>query len=227
MAPTRKIYAQDDYALRPLAIEILDLLISLSLDDQPVLFHAFSNGGGMVYRHISEVLHGLGPNPKQASMDHKRFRGIKVIGVVFDSCPGQRKILIGILALMSSMSGSNVFVRYATGAGMFFWMIFKVVMTFVQKYLFFRSSHYQSYWQSMENERSRWPALYLYSKADSFIDYRYVDKIIASRKSVGVEVSSMCWPSSAHVAHFREHPDAYISQCYSFLDKCLENRKLL
>ena len=191
------------------------------LESQPVIFHVFSNGGGMVYRHISEILHGIGPDSTQAQQDMECFRDIVVIGTIFDSCPGQRNIFVAVKAFMLSMPESNAFVRYTAGARLFLFIIFKSMISFFWRSIFLMGKNRHNYFVGIQNDPAKWPCLYLYSRSDKLIDYNVVDKMIAKKLSQGVDVSSMCWQNSAHVAHFRQYRDAYIMQCYTFLDMCL------
>ena len=73
------------------------------------------------------------------------------------------------------------------------------------------------YWQYMYDEPSRWPQMYLYSKKDEIVDYKYIDSIVEHRKSLGVKVTAQCWEDSAHVAHIRQHRESYLNLCSQFL----------
>lgn len=68
--------------------------------------------------------------------------------------------------------------------------------------------------------------LYLYSKADTLIRSKEVDRFIEHQKSLGADVQSKCWVDSPHVQHLKYHPDEYQTLCYAFLDKILEKSKI-
>uniref|UniRef100_A0A8C0BT40 Transmembrane protein 53 n=1 Tax=Buteo japonicus TaxID=224669 RepID=A0A8C0BT40_9AVES len=93
-APWRMIFFSETFGIRSLqtpARRLLELLFDYTVENRPVLFHVFSNGGVMLYRYIIEVLH-----------THKLFKNLKVAGTIFDSAPGRRN-LKGVLFVSSCL----------------------------------------------------------------------------------------------------------------------------
>uniref|UniRef100_A0A672UQH6 Transmembrane protein 53 n=1 Tax=Strigops habroptila TaxID=2489341 RepID=A0A672UQH6_STRHB len=83
-APWRMIFFSETCGIRSLqapAKRLLELLFDYSIENRPILFHVFSNGGVMLYRYILEMLHS-----------HKPFKDLKVAGTIFDSAPGRRNL---------------------------------------------------------------------------------------------------------------------------------------
>ena len=204
-APTDYIFFKP-HLLKPFALKILEVLSDLDLEESPILFHVFSNGGGFVYRYLSEVI-----SPQSQW---------KVVGAIFDSLPSDRRPLIAARAAMSS-SQANVLIKYLTGL---FVLTYIYGAELLQR--LWRDSSRRNYWDFMLNEPPKWPSLYLYSKADEIADYNYIEEVIANRQLLGADVASVCWEDSDHVAHMRRHPDAYISQCDKFLDYCVQKAQL-
>lgn len=64
--------------------------------------------------------------------------------------------------------------------------------------------------------------VYLYSKIDSMIRYKDVDKFIAHQQTLGAEIDSKCFEDSPHIQHLRVHPEEYRSRCSNFIDEILK-----
>ena len=78
-------------------------------------------------------------------------------------------------------------------------------------------------WNDIAKDPARWPQLFLYSTTDDVISSFDVEDCIGHRRQRGVDVRSQCWSDSPHVQHLRHHREAYMIQCYQFLDDCLGN----
>lgn len=59
--------------------------------------------------------------------------------------------------------------------------------------------------------------LYLYSKADTMIKAKHVEKFIEKQKEKGNSVTSIDFIDSEHVAHIRTHPEEYRTACLNFV----------
>ena len=206
-APTEHVFFEPD-KLRSTAVKILELIFEFELEENPVFFHVFSNGGGSVYRYISEILDV-----------NKSELLIKVGGVIFDSCPSSRSIknAIRVYTMTQNITGIMIYVYgFLLFLYFFFISVWGTVTSFFQ-------DHPSDYWQAMKKDPSRCPQLYLYSKADALVSYKSVESIIAYRKSLGVHVESVCWDDSQHVRHLPTHRESYIKRCYDFMDFCVQN----
>lgn len=70
-------------------------------------------------------------------------------------------------------------------------------------------------------EASPSPRLYLYSHADAIIPSADVEAAIAADRARGLDVSTVCFEASDHVAHYRAHPEEYARACTQFVNRCL------
>uniref|UniRef100_A0A8C9EM96 Transmembrane protein 53 n=1 Tax=Pavo cristatus TaxID=9049 RepID=A0A8C9EM96_PAVCR len=101
-APWRKIFFSESFGIKSLqtpAKRLLELLFDYSIENRPLLFHVFSNGGAMLYRYIIEALHTQQP-----------FKNLRVAGTVFDSAPGRRN-LRGVFCMVSCLLLSPLLVE--------------------------------------------------------------------------------------------------------------------
>ena len=192
---------------------MLELITELSLDDNPILFHVFSNAGGMVYHQISRLL---------CAGTVEEFRHVDVIGCIFDSCPTEKSIIVSTRAFVVSLP-YPCWMRYILGF-IFLVYMFVIHSGTILKDLFRVKSKFDpsDYWHYMLDEPSRWPQMYLYSKADKIVNYKYVEQVVDHRMKLGVDVTSHCYENSEHVAHLRKYRESYINLCTSFLQRCLD-----
>uniref|UniRef100_A0A8D0GEQ9 Transmembrane protein 53 n=1 Tax=Sphenodon punctatus TaxID=8508 RepID=A0A8D0GEQ9_SPHPU len=102
-APWRMIFFSESVgikSLRTLARKLLELLFVYKIENQPLLFHVFSNGGAMLYRYVTELLRM-----------HLPFRHLKVVGAIFDSAPGRKNLWGSIRALAIVLASTNALLR--------------------------------------------------------------------------------------------------------------------
>lgn len=71
----------------------------------------------------------------------------------------------------------------------------------------------------MASPHSAVPQLFLYSRADSVIDWREVEERMSEQKKRGVPVMSRRWDDSEHVRHYVDHPEEYKRTVSEFLDR--------
>lgn len=76
-----------------LAHRIVKFIKDLKLDDHPVFFHVFSNGGSNTYSYILRELN-----------NHKNSVSLDIRGTIFDSAPCPRRLLTSYNALISIFS---------------------------------------------------------------------------------------------------------------------------
>ncbi|XP_038616278.1 transmembrane protein 53 [Tachyglossus aculeatus] len=192
-------------ALRTPAKKLLELLFDYEIEKKPVLFHVFSNGGAMLYRYIAELIHS-----------HRQFSHLQVAGTIFDSAPGRQNLPGAVRALSSVLAPRNAALRLLLLCAF-------VVVVAVFRILLYPATRYvhASHYDALRAEASRWPELYLYSKADRIILAGDVEAMVRARLDRRVLVRAVDFTSSAHVQHFREYPTYYASLCLSFMRDCV------
>ncbi|KAM6123983.1 transmembrane protein 53 [Pterocles gutturalis] len=207
-APWRMIFFSETFGIRSLqtpARRLLELLFDYSIENRPVLFHVFSNGGVMLYRYIIEVLH-----------THKPFKNLKVAGTIFDSAPGRRNLRGALRALATVLVSTNVLFKYFV---LFAFAATAVVLR-ILLYPLTRFIH-ESHYDALLKAPSRWPELYLYSQADAVIKASEVKHMADGRQQLGVSVKAVDFTDSAHVNHMRAYPTYYRNLCTAFLSDCV------
>ncbi|NXH50824.1 TM53B protein, partial [Dicaeum eximium] len=206
-APWRMIFFSETFGIRSLqtpARQLLELLFDCRVENRPVLFHVFSNGGAMLYRYVIEALHA-----------HNTFKNLRVAGTIFDSAPGRRNLRGGLRALATVLVSMNVLLKYflllafASAA-----VVLRILLYPLTRFL------HESHYDALLNAPSRWPELYLYSQADDIIKASEVQLMASARQQLGVPVKAVDFSDSAHVGHMRAYPTYYCSLCTTFLSDC-------
>lgn len=192
-------------SLRVLAQKLLELLFDHEVDKEPLLFHVFSNAGAMLYRHVLELLH-----------THRRFCHLCVVGTIFDSGPGDSNLVGALRALEAILRRWPVLLRLLIqGAFTLVAVLFHILLAPLT------ALFHTHFYNRLLNSASRWPELYLYSRADKVVLARDVERMVEARLAHQVSVRSVDFVSSAHVSHLRNFPTHYTSLCVSFMRSCV------
>ncbi|KAM6948300.1 LOW QUALITY PROTEIN: transmembrane protein 53 [Aplochiton taeniatus] len=210
-APLKTVFISESFGYKELsgtAHKLLDILYDYEVENSPVLFHVFSNGGFMLYRYVVELLHS----------HRQQFGALRVVGAVVDSAPGSGNVAGALRALAATLGpGINAPLRYALLA-LFAVTVFllRVVLYPVTKYI------HKNHYDAMRERPPAWPHLYLYSRADEVIRHGDVELMVRSLRSKGLPVESRDFLSTPHVGHFREFPEEYSLKCLDFLAACMK-----
>ncbi|GCB61954.1 transmembrane protein 53 [Scyliorhinus torazame] len=210
IAPWRQIFFPGifDKTLHYTARKLLDLLFDIGMEEHPILFHVFSNGGCMLYRHIVELL---------CNKTETYFNKLNVVGTIFDSAPANRNLQGGIRALYTVLgSSTNVFVKCIAIPAFVLFVFLQVVLYPVTQFISL------SCYDALKVDPSRWPQLFFYSKSDKIIPYKDIETMIKVRKLLDIQVQSVDFNTSQHVSHFRKFPDEYSAKCIGFLKDCVQ-----
>nr|ACN94622.1 GA20925 [Drosophila miranda] len=199
----------------PIGEKILKLIQDMNFDAHPLIFHIFSNGGAYLYQHIN-----------LAVIKHKS--PLQVRGVIFDSAPGERRML-GLYRAITAIYGKekrcNCISALVITIGLSFLWFLEVVFkeTFAAfKSLFVKSSPvHASPFCDLKNEANKYPQLFLYSKGDVVIPYKDVEKFIRLRRDQGIDVTSACFEDAEHVKIYTKYPDQYVQCVCNFVRKCM------
>ncbi|XP_051984632.1 transmembrane protein 53 [Xyrauchen texanus] len=208
-APLKTVFFSESFGykeLRSTAHKLLELLYDYEVENNPIFFHVFSNGGFMLYRYMVELLHS-----------HKQFSTLCVMGTIVDSAPGSQNVIGALRALKTTLrSKVNVLLQYLLLA-LFAIMVvlLRIVLYPMTKY--FHKNHYDA----MMEHPAPWPQMYLYSRADRVIRYKDVEKMVKALQKKGLMVESFDFITPAHVSLYRDCPEDYSNRCRTFLTHCM------
>lgn len=208
-APLKTVFISESFGyeeLRSTAHKLLELLYDYEVENNPIFFHVFSNGGFMLYRYIVELL-----------QSHPQFSTLCVVGTVVDSAPDSQNV-IGALRALKTILGPkvNLVLQYVLLALFAVAVVLlRVVLYSVTKY--FHKNHYDA----MMEKPAPWPQMYLYSRSDRVIRYKDVEKMVKVLKEKGLTVESFDFITPAHVSLYRDCPEDYSSRCRTFLTGCM------
>ncbi|EDV98992.1 transmembrane protein 53 [Drosophila grimshawi] len=195
----------------PIGEKILKLIQDMNFDAHPLIFHIFSNGGAYLYQHINLAV-------------RKHKSPLQVRGVIFDSAPGERRML-GLYRAITAIYGKekrcNCITAFAITLTLsIMWFVEETFVAF--KNLFVKSTPlHASPFCELKNETNKYPQLFLYSKGDVVIPYRDVEKFIRLRRDQGIDVSSVCFEDAEHVKIYTKYPVQYVQCVCSFIRNCM------
>ena len=188
-----------------------------------VLFHVFSNGGCFLWDKIRSIFRlADGERESHSQMPHTPQpvkRGLEVlrdriIGVVFDSCPG------------SDLHRLPDALKHCTFAE-------QLKVMFSSRYAFFHlastqievESRAKEYMNSLTEDSWHLPQLYLYSEDDALAPSQSLDVLVNIRKKKhGSDIIwHKTWKESKHCSHFYHHPEDYREIISSFMKVCTQH----
>ena len=70
----------------------------------------------------------------------------------------------------------------------------------------------------MRRERRQWPELFLYTKRDFYLPWRYMEETVDQRRKDGREVVARRFPKSKHVSHLPGNRREYVAAVHDFLE---------
>ncbi|XP_033333816.1 transmembrane protein 53 [Megalopta genalis] len=187
---------------------LIQVITDNSLDQHPIFFHVFSNGGAFLYQHVSLAM-------QQADTP------LMVKGVIFDSAPGERRLTALFKAISAIIGGTPL-----TNIPMsFFITIFLSILWFFEivAHTFGRDYPVQTNPIALAEETYSWPQMFLYSNTDTLIPASDVEKFASRRAERGVRVQLVLFMNSPHVKHYATYPDVYVNTVYNFMHECLSS----
>lgn len=216
--PTRHIF-RDTTEVPELMWLVWQKLEEAQLADRQLFIHCLSDTGVMCYQGLDIALARQGVTPNRG-------------GVVWDSCPGPypecnmaRVMAFLIINWMCSLRDGLGMSRSLHSS--YRLMVERVWPSYLRKWkgLPVELSKIEGQWCGhfgLEHAHST-PELFLYSKKDFYLPYKYLeDVVLASRKNR--EFKSVCFPTSPHVAHFRYFPKEYAKHVQTFVLSHVEGR---
>lgn len=207
----RTIFISESFGYKELkstALKLLEILYDYEVENSPVLFHIFSNGGFMLYRYIVDLLHS-----------DKQFGSLCVIGAVVDSAPGSGNVRGAIRALNATLDPSVSPALRSALIAVFAVAVFvlRIILYPLTKYI------HKNHYDAVRERPPGWPHLHLYSTADQVIRHRDVELFVDSLKRKSVPVDSFDFVSTPHVGHYRGFPEQYALNCRNFLVACVKD----
>ncbi|XP_018429244.1 PREDICTED: transmembrane protein 53 [Nanorana parkeri] len=208
-AAWRTVFFAESFGLRYLreeAKKLLGILYDYEIEVNPVMFHVFSNGGFMLYRYMTELLHS---DPK--------MRQLHVVGTTFDSAPGNRNVYGSVQALNAILRPGTAWPLRFPLLAAFAIMVFLLRIVLYPLTRFLHENHYDA----MKRDPSLWPQLYLYSRADRIVSHKDVEGMVTARRQRHLPTESLDFQKSEHVSHYRRYPEKYSHTCVAFLADCV------
>lgn len=209
-APLKTVFISESFGykeMRSTALKLLEILYDYEVENSPIFFHIFSNGGFMLYRYIVELLH-----------TDKQFSSLYVIGAAVDSAPGSGNVRGALRALTATLGPKiSPVLRYVL-LTLFAVTVFllRIVLYPLTKYI------HKNHYDAVRDRPPAWPHFYLYSSADQVIRHRDIEIFMETMKQKGVPVDSFDFLSSSHVSHFRDFSEEYTLKCRKFLVVCMK-----
>lgn len=222
--------------MRALGRRVLDDIMDLNLNEHPIFFHVFSNGGAYLYKHVALAM-------------QERAAPVKVLGVIWDSSPGVgcfRSMYLAFKAIMESrwplLAPSGTGVSEALGLGAWpLWpglaspiaLALAMVMTawwlvevLLQSMTSLRPQPLDPL-AELDNVPTAYTGahLFLYSPADELILAQDVERFAGHRRGMGELVTAVRFEDSAHVQHYLAHRETYTEAVYSFMRDVLSGRR--
>lgn len=210
-APLKTVFISESFGYKELsgtARKLLEILYDYEVENSPIFFHIFSNGGFMLYRYVVELLYS-----------DSHFSSLCVIGAVVDSAPGSGNVRGALRALTATLGPSVSPVLKYLLLGLFAVTVFllRIVLYPMTKYI------HKNHYDAVRERPPAWPHLCLFSKADQVIRHKDVAVFVDALKQKGTPVDCFDFVSSAHVSHLRAFPEQYTQMCGDFLITCMKD----
>ncbi|AWP04599.1 putative transmembrane protein 53 [Scophthalmus maximus] len=209
--PLKTVFISESFGYKEMArtaLKLLEILSDYEVENSPIFFHIFSNGGFMLYRYIVELL-----------QSDEQFGSLRVVGAVVDSAPGGVNVRGALRALAANL-GPRVSpaVRYVLLA------LFAVAV-FLLRVMLYRVTKYvhKNHYDAVQERPPTWPHFYLYSKADRMVRHTDIEVFVEALKQKGVAGDTLDFVSSPHVCHFQHFPEQYALKCRDFLVACMKD----
>ncbi|XP_058804042.1 transmembrane protein 53 isoform X2 [Phymastichus coffea] len=204
-APVEYLFWRRDRLPR-ISKKLIQVITEKCSAEHPVFFHVFSNGGAIFYQHISYAMQQAG-SP------------LKVKGVVFDSSPGERRIMSLYRAISAIIGGhplTNMPISFMITFFLSFIWLFEILAQ-----SFGKGNATNTDPTALTKETYSWPQIFLYSNADTLIRASDVEKFAMKRAERGVRTQLVLFTDSPHVKHYATYRDVYVSTVCNFINECL------
>jgi len=207
--PAQLTFSYDIHQITNCAHQVLEAAYKQKV--QEVVIHSLSNNGAILYQHLTQLVMA-------------EYQDIIIKGAVFDSAPGPGSPLeclqyMGLLPEFLPITAGKLSKFFLYTAYPLLNRINKMELKDILAASVYQARHLEVNWRHhhgvpwpgpfLMNERADWPLLFLYSKKDSQIPWRYITKVADMQRGQGRKVTTHMLPSSGHVAHLKIHPEEY------------------
>lgn len=223
--PTKYIFFHND-KIPEIATNFLSFVKDQGLRGNNILIHCFSDTGLMVYHGFQKVL-----------MNDPEKYNFNIRGCVYDSCPGpiaevnatRMMALLTVLAYCCRRDGYSNLQTFKT---IYDCLINRFLASYsgrlngnVQSGLLPGLKLMDNTWSGdfVKHQRdlpANWPELFIFSKKDWYVSYRYLNNVIEKHVKSGRDVDKLFLQNSDHVGHLRAYKDEYVSSINNFVHKC-------
>eukprot|EP00092_Neocalanus_flemingeri_P029027 GFUD01031512.1.p1 GENE.GFUD01031512.1~~GFUD01031512.1.p1 ORF type:complete len:315 (-),score=98.13 GFUD01031512.1:124-1029(-) len=183
-----------------------------------VVIHSLSNNGAILYQHLTQLV-------------ATQYKDITIKGAVFDSAPGPGTLLEHLPFPLSTLSTtkyplSKSFLLYGAypsvnlANGMKLRDILTASADQARSLKVNWPLNKSVPWPGpyLKHEKADWPLLFLYSKKDKQIHWRYISSVADQQREQGRNVTTHMFSSSGHVAHLKFHPEEYKEALRMFME---------
>merc|ERR1712013_190515 len=207
--PAQYPFSYDIHQITNCAHQVLEAAYKQKV--QEVVVHSLSNNGAILYQHLTQLVMA-------------EYQDITIKGAVFDSAPGPGNTLetlqyLGLLPKYPPTTAGNLLTYFLYTAYPWLNRINKMKLKDILAASVYQARNLEVNWRRhhgvpwpgpfLMNERADWPLLFLYSKKDRQIPWRYITRVADKQRSKGRKVTTHIFSSSGHVAHLKIHPEEY------------------
>jgi len=216
--PLEHLFHYDVENIKKCAREVIEKVENEEVTD--VVFHCLSNNGGALYQQVSQEIERL-------------QKPINIRAAVFDSAPGPGTMIQNTLGFCAfalpgveklrwqnskyMLTPAYAMVCYSNGKS-----VKEIIPLVLEQVRCFRQN-----WKKNKDvpwvgpymmfcEKKTWPLLFLFSKKDKLMSWRYV-QLVATKQSKLRRVETFLFPDSGHVAHLKVHPQLFTKTVDLFL----------
>jgi len=216
--PLENLFHYDIENIRNCAREVIEKVENEEVTD--VVFHCLSNNGAALYQQVTQEI-------------EETNKPINVKGAVFDSAPGPGTMIQNTLGFSAfslpylhkaSLRNSRWMFTpsYATVLYANRKPVKEIIPLVLEQVRCFRQNWKKNKdipWPGpymMFEEKKTWPLLFLISKKDKLMPWRYV-KEVALKQSKNRSAQTHMFSKSGHVAHQKIHPEEFANTVNQFL----------
>lgn len=183
------------------AKNVYNFLNKLTPKYDEILVHAFSVGGYQLGEFLDRLYTNIDEGDREAERIYNAIKLILIDSVVFadDAPPGLSR------AITTNPIGQPI--------------LEKSIATFLKLTKRYTFDRYKVVEAHVIGNKRNIPSKLIFSKDDVVSNYRSNFEVIDGWKKRGIITEGKCWEKSAHVLHYREHPEEYKHEVERFIER--------